>query len=290
MSFVRSSILILPLCLLLASCGKDEIIVQDNTAPPDGTVSQLLVETYINKCHISLLGRKPTSQEEADAKAVLTDGGLSIQSRQAMLTPILTSPEYRNKMLDTETIRLLTAPFNPEEVALWIQLFTDQLSEPSLQPFINIIQHEIDRLEELQALPQLVTGGQIDRREMHRRLVNNFFYDQLNMGSFNLVVSMYNHFLFREPTEAETEAGITMVDGFTSVVFYQNGSSKDDFIANFFNSDDYHEGAVREVFMRHLFREPTSEEMNHHTVRYLSSDNFEQLLRDVLSSDEYVGL
>jgi hypothetical protein len=290
MSSYRFFSFLISICLLFTSCEKDEVIVPDNVAPPDGTVSQLVVETYINKCYISLLGRKPTEQEESAAKATLADGALSVQSRRTMLAPIMASAEYRNKMFDTETIRLLTVPYDPNEVQLWIDIYTDLLDDPAYLPFINLLQVEIDRLEELQLLPQLVAQGQIDRREMHLRLVNNFFYDQLNMGSFNLVVSMYNHFLFRDPTEAETNAGITMVDGFTAVVFYENGSSKDDFIRNFFNSDDYHEGVVRELFLRHLFREPTTEEMNYHAVRYLSTDNFEEVLKGILTMDEYVGL
>jgi hypothetical protein len=64
----------------------------------------------------------------------------SVDSRAAMLTPILASTEYRSKMLDTETLRLLTVPYDPEEVAFWIYIFNEQLSEPTLQPFLNIIQ------------------------------------------------------------------------------------------------------------------------------------------------------
>jgi hypothetical protein len=81
-----------------------------------------------------------------------------------------------------------------------------------------------------------------------------------------------------------------MVDGFTSVTFYQNGSSKDDFIRNLFNSTDYREGAVRELFYRHLFREPTTEELNYHTLRYLNTESFEEVQKGVLTLDEYVGL
>ncbi len=286
----RCFLLCLSLFLLVTACGKDEIIVPDNTAPPDGTIPALVMETYVNKCYISLLGRKPTAQEEAGAIAMLIDGGLGMDSRMAVLTPILASVEYRNKMLDTETLRLLTVPYDAEEVAFWIYIFTEQLSEPTLQPFLNIIQYEIDRLEELQQLPALVAQGEIDRAEMHQRLVNNYFYDQLNMGSFNLVVSLYNHFLFRDPTEEETQAGITMVDGFTAVTFFQNGSSKDEFISNLFNSYDYREGAVRELYLRHLFREPTTEELNYHTLRYLNTESFEEVQKGILTLDEYVGL
>lgn len=289
MRLIRISIFYLSIFLLFSACSKDEVIVPNNTAPPDGTVSQLLIETYINKCYISLLGRKPTAQEESAAKATLS-ASLSVANRQAILDPILASMEYRQKSFDTETIRLLTLPYNAEEVQLWIEIYTDLLDDPLYAGFQNLILAEIARMQTLQALPQQVAASAVTRAEMHRTLIDNFFYDELNMGSFNFVVSLYNHFLFREPTDAETDAGIIMVDGFTSVAFYQNGDSKDDFINHFFGSDDYHEGVVREVFFRHLFREPTTEEMNYHTVRYLNSGSFEQLLKDVLSLDEYVGL
>lgn len=289
MPLSRISILFLSVFFLITSCQKDEIIVPDNTAPPDGTVSQLVIETYINKCYISLLGRKPTAQEETAAKATLLDD-LSVANRKAVLAPVLASTEYREKTFDTETIRLLTLPYDPAEVQLWIDIYTDLLDDPLYAGFQNLLLAEIERMETLQALPQQVAEGSVTRAQMHRTLIDNFFYDQLNMGSFNFVVSMYNHFLFRDPTDAETDAGIVMVDGFTSVAFYQNGDSKEDFINHFFASDDYHEGVVREVFLRHLFREPTTEEMNYHTVRYLNSGSFEELLKDVLSLDEYVGL
>lgn len=289
MSLRSYSFFFFVILLTLTSCEKDEITVPDNTAPPDGTVSQLVIETYINKCYISLLGRKPTAQEESAAKATLSES-LSVVNRQAILSPILTSVEYREKSFDTETIRLLTLPFNPEEAQFWVDVYTDLLDDALYAGFQNLLMAEIARMQTLQALPQQVANGTVTRAEMHRTLIDNFFYDQLNMGSFNFVVSLYNHFLFREPTDAETDAGIVMVDGFTSVAFYQNGDSKDDFINNFFGSDDYHEGVVREVFFRHLFREPTTEELNYYTVRYLNSGSFEQLLKDVLSLDEYVGL
>ncbi len=63
------------LVLLIASgCKKDEIIIDDNTAPPDSTISTLVIENYVTKCYISLLGREPFAQEETNAISTLRAG------------------------------------------------------------------------------------------------------------------------------------------------------------------------------------------------------------------------
>jgi hypothetical protein len=110
------------------------------------------------------------------------------------------------------------------------------------------------------------------------------------MGSFNFVLSMFNNFLFRDPTGDEHDAGITMVDGFVAVVFFETANSKEEFTDIFLHSDDYYEGQVRELYFRYLFREPTSEEQSYHSVRYKESSNYERLQIDILSTDEFAGL
>ena len=287
---IRTSIFGLLLAFSIMGCEKDEIVVEDNVAPPDHTVSSLVVETYINKCYISLLGRKPTTQEETEAKNGLLQSNLSVASRRTMLSPIVQSAEYRAKLLETQTIRLLTLPLDTADLNFRLFILSDYLDDPINAQFENLILAEIARLEELINTPQDVAAGNLSMAQLHKRLVNNLFYDELNMGSFNLVVSLYNHFLFRDPTESETQDGITMVDGLTSVVFYTSGSTKDEFIDIFFTSNDYYEGTVRELFYRYLFREPTTEELNYHTVNYKASDDFQELQKAILSLDEFVGL
>ena len=278
------------LVIAFSACEKDEVIVDDNIAPPDHTIPALVVETYINKCYISLLGRKPTEAEESAAKTTLNAGGLDEASRHAMLQPVLASVEYRNKILENSSIKLLTVPFDPVDVQFRIEVTTTALNDPQYAAFVELIQMELDRYEELLSTPQDFTSGAINVRQLHRRLVNNGIYDELNMGSFNFVVSLYNHFLFRDPTESETLSATTMVDGLTSVAFFTTGDSKGDFIDIFLASDDYYEGQVRELFYRYLFREPTPEELAYHTVNYKNSNNYEALQKAMLSLDEFVGL
>jgi hypothetical protein len=153
-----------------------------------------------------------------------------------------------------------------------------------------LINEIIDEFEILLNTPEDLANGTIGVREMHRRMVTNDIYDQINMGSYNYVLSLFNNFLFRDPTVAEHDASITMVDGFVAVVFFQTGNSKAEFIDIFLNSDDYYEGQVRDLYLRYLFREPTSEEQGYHSARYFDSDDFDQFQKDILSLDEFAGL
>lgn len=273
----------------LSSCEKNEVIVSDNTAPPDSTISTLVIENYANKCYISLLGREPSETEEQAAVSILSNGNLSVESRNQVLSDILANPEYNNKLIEYNSIKLLNA-YDTTEVLSQIYVYTLLLQDPQYAPFYDLINYEIDRYNLLLDTPQDLANGSIGVVDMHRRLVDNGIYDGINMGSFNFVLSLFNHFLFRDPTAAEHDAGIIMVDGFVGVLMLETGSSKEDLLDIFFGSDDYYEGQVRELFSRYLFREPNSEEQNYYSVQYRTSGDYKQLQRDILSLDEFVGL
>ena len=275
---------------ILGGCQKDDIIIEDNTAPPDSTISTLILENYVAKCYISLLGRDPSDTEEQAAVQLLRENSMSVASRKQMIDVILNDIEYRDKILEYNSIKLLNAPFDTTEIQTQLFIYNSLLSDPQYAPFLDIIQEIIDNLETLESTPDDFRSGSIGMQEMHRRLVTNDIYDQINMGSFNFVLSMYNHFLFRDPTGEEHDAGISMVDGFNAVIFYETGNSKTQFIDIFLNSDDYFEGQVRELYFRYLFREPTSEEQSYHAVRYRDSGDFDRLQKDILSTNEFAGL
>ena len=286
----RTLFLMLLVTVAISGCKKDEILIPDNQAPPDSTISTLVFENYVTKCYISLLGREPSSSEESSAVAILSNGNLNEASRQEMLNLIVANEGYSQKIIEYNAIKLLNSAFDTTDIQTQIFVYTSLLSDPQYAPFYDLINEIIDDLETLLSTPEELANGTIGVREMHRRMVSNDIYDQINMGSFNFVLSLFNNFLFRDPTSEEHNAGITMVDGFVAVVFFETGNSKKEFIDIFLSSDDYYEGQVRDLYLRYLFREPTSEEQGYHSARYFNSDDFDQLKKDILSLDEFVGL
>lgn len=286
----RSLILFSIVIALVSGCTKDEIIIDDNTAPPDSTISALVIKNYVTKCYISLLGREPHAQEQQDGIALLDANNLSVASRKSMLEDIMDNQEYLDKVLEINSLKLLNGPFDTSAVQEQLYLYNLIILDPQYADFVDIIQEGIDNLEVLLTTPTEFRNGTIGMQEMQRRLVYNEIYDQINMGSYNYVLSLFNNFLFRDPTEDEHNSGITMVDGFVAVLFYQTGNSKEAFIDIFLHSDDYYEGQVRELYQRYLFREPSSEEQSYHSTRYKESSDYERLQEDILSSDEFAGL
>lgn len=273
-----------------AACKKtEEVIVPDNTAPPDTTVSDIVIQNYVNKSYISVLGRKPSDAEETDGIAILEGGNLSMDSREEFIDVVLSGAEYNEQLVKVASNDILNS-FDTAAISQQIYIFELLIQDPQYAAVVDVLQYEIDRLKELRKSLDDLNDGTLTVSGMHRRLVNNNFYDQLNMGTENFVRATYEHFLFRYPTLAELEAAKQMVDGFNSIVLLQEGSSKDDFMDIFFSSDSYYEGQVRNLFLKYLFREPTSEEMSAYSNQYKYSQNYKLLQKTILTFDEYVGL
>ncbi|MEM6347292.1 MAG: hypothetical protein AAF927_25605 [Bacteroidota bacterium] len=290
MKLTTKSFLWLTLGFLMACQPEGQlVIVPDNTAPPDLSVPEVLQENYINKLYITLLGRKPTDIEAFAAKTKLTQGEVSQAARQEVIEQIVVQPEYLQRTYDIARAEILLN-LDTFEITQNIYFYTALLDSPAYEPFYPLIEFEINRMEELKGVPSALLNASLTRIEMQRRMVNNLFYDQINMGSQNFVLAMFEYFLGRYPTEAELTTSIAMVDGATVVLFGKEGYDKQDFLDLFFESDDYYEGQVINIYQDFLFREPDSQEMSSETVAYRQDQNYENLLKRILSTDEYLGL
>ncbi|HHG85288.1 MAG TPA: hypothetical protein ENJ82_11130 [Bacteroidetes bacterium] len=288
----RSIAIIYPLFLLLAlvSCRKtEEIVIRDNTAPPDYTVADVTLESYINRSYISLLGRKPTDAEFATGLTQLRLNNVSQSNRETFLDGVFSNPYYPNRLFDVGRSLYLNGS-DTTEFQEFIDIFEVLLQDTQYQAVWPEIREEISKMQRVLDIPLDLGNGSIDIVEMHRRLCYNYVYDQINMGTQNFVVSMFQNFFFRYPTVAELEAGETMVDGFNAIILLQTGQTKVDFIAIFLRSKDYAEGQVRDVFTRFLFREPMTEEMERLSIQFVNNWDYEALLKAVMTTNEYVGL
>ena len=101
---------------------------------------------------------------------------------------------------------------------------------------------------------------------------------------------MFQYFLFRYPTDEELAQSTLIVDGFEGVVFLQTGYVKNDIINIFFGCNNYFEGQVRDLYLKYLFREPTSIEMSDKATIYKNTLDYKALQKAILSTDEYAGI
>ena len=206
-----------------------------------------------------------------------------------MLEDILAKPGYNQRLYDISVSTLLNN-IDTADISNNIYLFALLLTDSNYIAYWPQLQIEKTKLELLKASVADLNAGTITVIGLQKRCINNYFYDQLNMGTENFVVSMFQNFLYRYPTDDELAHAKNMVDGFEDVIFLQTGYTRDDFITIFFGANNYFEGQVRDLYLRYLFREPTSVEMSSNAATYKNSLNYKQLQKDILSRDEYIGL
>ena len=275
--------------LIIASCSKvEEVVVNGNIIPPDTTIENTTIDNYINKLYISTIGREPTTIEfDADFE-ILRAANLNQQSREVVIASILSKTEYYNNLFKLESANILngvdTNMIN-ERVFIYNILLTTVSGFDSIY-----VVYELERMLTFQqALPEL-NAEIITNTELYKRMVNNNFFDEINMGTENFVIAMFQHFLLRYPTQAEVENASDMVNDGNATIFFETGNGKDDFINIFFASDEYYTGQTNILFNRYLFRNPTSEESVNYSLDYINTGDYKLLQKRVLSNNEFIGL
>ncbi len=287
---MRSTYFLLLFMFAFAACKKSEIEqIAFNEPPPDGTISNVTIENYITRTYILTLGREPDSVEFNTALTLLKTTNLDSASRQEFLEVIFDNADYRPHVYDENRIDLLNN-VDTAEFSNWIIIFNFFLQDTTYQLQWPYFQYEIDRLEELQNAFYEYVNDSIEIDELQRRMCNNYFYDQINMGSANFVISTFQQLINRNPTSVEQQSGIAMVDGNNAVLFLQTGSSKNDYLDIFTHSSDYFEGQVVFLYQKFLNRPPDSIEMSEGTLKYSTTGDYTAVQRDILSSDEFIGI
>lgn len=283
--------LIAILSIAVFGCKKEAELVEinGNQAPPDNTIPSVVKENYVNKVYICVLGRKPEAAELSSGLSHLNQHNLSAADREAFLNEVFNKPEYYQKLYESTSIKFLNS-FDTSAITEQIALYDFLLTDSAYASLFDLILMEKARLIELQNVPADLNNGTLTMTGMHRRMINNYFYDEINMGTENFVVSTFQHFMDRYPTSSELEQGTSMVDGLNAIIFLTQGNTKDNYMDIILNTSNYFEGQVSELYLRYLFRMPASEEMVQFTAEYKASLDYIKLQKSILSTDEYVGI
>ena len=275
--------------LIIASCSKvEEVVVNGNIIPPDTTIENTTIENYINKLYISTIGREPTEAEFTTDFNLLRNANLSQKSREIVIDGILNKAEYFNNLFKLESANILNG-VDTNMINERVYIYNFLLTTVSGFDSIYVV-YELERMLTFQqALPEL-NAGTITNTELYKRMVNNKFFDEINMGTENFVVAMFQHFLLRYPTDSELVSAKDMVDGNNATLFFETGNGKNDFLDIFFTSNEYFTGQTNILFNRYLFRNPSSEESVNYSLDYINTGDYKSLQKRILSSDEFIGL
>jgi hypothetical protein len=274
--FVRRFLFLLMICcLFLSSCQ----YTNRNYISNDLTLSN-----FINKTSIYLLGRKAYATEMKNAESFFAKEKFTTKGREKYLLLISESDEYKLYLFQLARNDLMNFIFNPDStqiqntIDVWTRMYPNDYGAK-----------EIRRLKKLQTIQKDLLSGQLDNIGLHKRLVHNSYYDFINMGTDNFVVSMYNNFFDRPPTKYELQEGKKMVDNSDAVFLGMRGKSKEDFVALFFESFSYYEGQVRMLYKRYYFCEPAPEYLAELTLTYYKDRDLRKLQSKLLSADKFVS-
>lgn len=291
------------LLLAVSSCKKEEqIVFDDNTIPDYNNVPTLLVENYVNKLYIDLIGREPTDVEMAADVATLEAGALSAAARALVVNKLMYSNEeangtpyteaYFRKLYNDQKSRFLDAASEQvleSEYGLWRAVaYQDSLNG-------NLFGYEIIMLEANKVLDVLesrleLQNGTIQIDEMCRRMMYNSVYDDINMGSFNFINASFDDSFSRFPTQAEFDLVYNAIESNAAgVLFGTSVNNKVEYLQTLVANAAYDEGMIRWAYQTLLSREATSSEVFNRMSLFGPNHDIQAVQLFILSTDEYAG-
>lgn len=293
-------LLLLFITCSLISCTKEEIIyenehidvvIEGNEVPPYSGVTSIQIEGYVNRLFIDLLGREPSITERTEAKNYLKSNDLTEVAREFILNQLMNSNEYYQRFFTIHSGELLDG-ITSQDITNGISTFSILYNNAVITGNTSLAQYYQNGSEKLIALEQAINDysiGLVSVDLFFARLIDNHFFDNINMGSENFAIGSFEGLFNRLPTEAELEASIEMIDGFSAQLLLRDGNGKDDFIKIVTTVPEFYQGLTIDIYNQLLARNPDSQEMSNGTIILSSTSDYKAVQKIVLISDEYAG-
>ena len=287
--------------VIFSSCKKDANIISNNTAPYYSEISTLLLENYVNRIYIDLIGREPLDTEMDSDVQYLRDADVTLESRDSLIyklqfdtTYIEGDSSYKfayfHRMYDMLKVRLLEGASNSyigQDLYNHYQNYlVDSIAGNILEANKKMLNYNV--LNNVLKSELQYYNGQIEINEMHRRMIYNSVYDNINMNTFNFINAAFDNLLFRYPTQYEFDEVYLMIEDNTAqVVLGASGNNKEAFTHIICDTREFYEGVIVWAYGTLLARIPTSEETDFLIQSFYYDYDFQWVQRQIMQSDEY---
>jgi len=292
---------IICLIFLFLSCKKDAEIINNNNAPYYSEIPTLLLENYVNRIYIDLIGREPLDQEMINDVQFLRDADVSLDSRDSLLirlqydtTYVEGDSSYKfayfHRIYEMMKVRLIEGASNSyigsELNTFYNNYVQDSINGNMLDAYKRLLKYS--QLNNIIESELQYYHGEIEINEMCRRMIFNPVYDNINMNTFNFVNAAFDNLLFRYPTEYEFDQVYTMIDDNTAqIVLGSSGNNKEDFTYIISDSREFYQGMIIWTYNTLLARNPTSVEVDLLMNDFYFSHDYQWLQRQIMKTDEY---
>lgn len=293
--------LILLLFLVASGCKKETIIVPDNTVPWYDEVPTIVIENYVNRMYIDLIGREPLDPEMAADVEYLKQNHLSLVTRDSLLRKLQLDSAwvsgdssyrfaYFHRLYDMSKVRLLEGASDADFGLLISNALqnarVDSLQGDSLN--MAIMKARAAKMQLVLDSELNYRQGRITAAEMTAYMVNNSVYDQINMNTFNFVNATFNDLFFRYPTTAEYDQAFNMIEyNVSGILFGTSGQNKGDYVQIITGSREFYEGMIRWAYLTLLAREPLPAETYELMTSFYFDNDFQKVQRHIMKGDEY---
>ena len=298
----KSTLFILSfIILVLFSCKKDDVLIGNNDAPYYGGVPTVLVEFYVNRVFIDLIGREPFDEEMENEVAFLRSYDLSMEGRDSLIIKLQTDTTYipgdssykfayYHRMYEILKVRMLEGASNAEinqySSNAYQRYVVDSIAGDMLNAYKQLL--AFHNLQDVIKSELQYYNGIIGIKDMHRRMIFNAVYDEINMNVFNYINAVFDNLLFRYPTLFEFDESYKMIsDNTPQILLGQSGQSKYDFANIVCDSRGFYEGVIQWAYLTLLARVPTSEEVDKLMNKFYYDYDFQYIQRQIMISDEY---
>lgn len=287
---------------MLISCREPELVVVPNNDAPDySAVPQIVVENYVNRIFIDLLGREPLALEKQVALQSLLTAELADSVREDIIHTLQSDSlrqidqsnyraTYYSRLYEIGKGRLLEG-VTDELIAFRITKMEEKIYLDSVRNDpggVSYAEEERARLQALLDAREEYQQGAIDHRAVYGRMLQNWIYDDINMGSFNFINAAFEDLFFRFPSEAEYDASFEVIEyNQPGIVFGEACSNKEEWVNVMVESREFAEGTIRWAYRTLLSREATSREVADEMVLFYVDHDFCRLQRKLMKSDEY---
>jgi hypothetical protein len=287
---------------LWSSCKKD-IIVGDNQPPYYNEISTLLIENYVNRIFIDLIGREPLDSEMIAEVDFLRQADLATSAREALVVKLQTDTNYvfgdssftkayYTRFYELAKARVLEGAsdqdINEDVGQLQNQILRDSLNEDWAA--YELHKRELKKLTDIFASEDQYASGAITIDTIFARMINNSIYDAINMNTFNFINASFDNLLYRYPTQFEFDKAFTIIEyNQSETLFGEPAGNKDEYVEVLIGTREFFEGCVIWAFQTLLARDPNSSETYNAMVDFYFTKDFQKVQKDIIVTDEYAG-
>lgn len=273
----------------------------NNSVPKYDGVSTIMIENYVNRLFIDVLGRESTVFERENLVNRLKLSQLSMGCRDSIIKALQFDTTFRigdssyRKAYTTRIYNISKARFlegaADMDIAqrssnLGFAMTLYQLNGDSVNMFYARDQKKYyDRILKSN---YWLSKNLITYNQLCSYMINNGIYDLINMGSFNFVNATFDDLLNRKPSADEFNRCYQIIEkNIPTDVFNRVVSNKNEYCEAITESLAFNEAEIRWWYYQYLRREIPSSELFQILKAYLKDQSIENVQRTILTTDNY---